>query len=84
MTVIIVFCKYRNIKKFNNLSSKSKHSFLANLFDDLDKFNKLKPQNKETKEKENKCVDKAFDLYSDLVEMYFDEYYEVSHKKKVK
>ena len=44
------FCKYGDIKKFDKSSLKSKHSFLANFFYDLDKFTKLKTQ------KEKKCI----------------------------
>ena len=45
------FKYYCDIKKFDNLSSKSMYSFLIRFFNDLDKFNKLKPQNEETKRK---------------------------------
>ena len=49
MTVIIFFVNIIVIlKKIDNPSFKSKHSFLANCFDDLDKFNQLKPQKEET------------------------------------
>ena len=41
---------YCDSKKINNLSFKSKYSFLAKFFKDLNKFNKLKIQ------KEKKCV----------------------------
>ena len=34
------FKYYRDIKKFDNLSLKLKHSFLAEFFNDLNKFNK--------------------------------------------
>ena len=47
---------YHDLKKFDSLSLESKYSFLVNLFSDLDKFNKLKPQKEETKEKKNKCA----------------------------
>ena len=33
-----------------------KYSFLANFFDDLDKFSRLKPKKVKTKEEKNKCV----------------------------
>ena len=38
------FYKYHDIKKSNNLSFESKYSFIANLFDDLNKLSRLKPQ----------------------------------------
>ena len=45
------FYKYRDIKEFDNLSLESKYSsFLANLFNDLDKFNKLKLQKKKKRQ----------------------------------
>ena len=46
------FYKYYNIKIFDNLSFKSKYSFLVDFFKDLDKFSRLKNKNKNTKEKE--------------------------------
>ena len=46
---------YPDIEKFDKLSLKSKHLFLANLFDDFDKFTKLKTKRKNREEK-NKCV----------------------------
>ena len=45
------FKYYCDIKKFDNLSSKSMYSFLIRFFNDLDKFNKLKSQKEETKRK---------------------------------
>ena len=47
--------KYRGIKKIDNLPLESKY-FLANLFNDLDKVSKLKPQNEEVKEKKQICT----------------------------
>ena len=47
--------KYRGIKKIDNLPLESKY-FLANLFNDLDKVSKLKPQNEEVKEKKQMCT----------------------------
>ena len=46
------FYKYYNIKIIDNLSFKSKYSFLVDFFKDLDKFSRLKNKNKNTKEKE--------------------------------
>ena len=65
---------YQDSKKFDNLSFKSKYSFLAEFFNDLNKFNKLKTRRKNTKEKTN-VYDTASELYNDLLETYFDEYY---------
>ena len=50
MTLIIVFTN------IGNLSFKSKHSFLEEFFDNLDKFDKLNGEKESTKEKKNKCV----------------------------
>ena len=44
---------YRDGKKFDNLSLESKHSFLAEFFNYLNKFNKLSPQKESAKEKKN-------------------------------
>ena len=54
--VIIVFTNYRDNKQFDKFSLKSKHSFLANFFDNLDKFTKLKTQKEESEKKKRKCV----------------------------
>ena len=48
------FYKYcRDSKIFDDLSFKSKYSFLFELFNDLDKFNKLITRKEKTKKKEN-------------------------------
>ena len=45
----------KKYKKFNNLSLKSKYSFLAYFFNNLDKYNNLKSQKeKKTKREKNK------------------------------
>ena len=52
MTLIIVFFKYSpDRKKIDNLSFRSKHSFLNEFFDDLDKLNNLNRHKQSTKEK---------------------------------
>ena len=40
---------YRDSKKFDNLSLKTKYFFLAHFFNDLNKFNGLKTQKEKTK-----------------------------------
>ena len=50
MMITILFTNIIVILK-HFLSFKSKNLFLANFFDDLDKFNKLKPQKEETIDK---------------------------------
>ena len=52
MTVITVFSNIiMTLKKIHSLSFKSNYYFLTSFFNDLDQFNKLKPQKEETKEK---------------------------------
>ena len=71
MTVKIVFTNIIVIsKKFDRFSLKPKYSFLANIFNDLDKFMRVKTQ----KEKRN-VHDTASELCNDLVETYFKEKY---------
>ena len=51
------------------------YSFLISFFNDLDKFNKLKPKKKKQKRKKKTNVDDtASELYNDLLEMYFYRY----------
>ena len=46
-----------NSEKFNNLSLKSKYLLLTEIFNDLNKFKKLKRIKQETeKKKKNNCV----------------------------
>ena len=45
---------YRDSKNIDNLSFKSKYSFLAEVFYDLNKFNKLETQKEKTRK--NKCA----------------------------
>ena len=62
----------RNIKKFNNLSFKSKFYFRADVLGDLNKFSRVKAQ--KTKHQENKrekknAYDTASELYNDLLKI---------------
>ena len=50
------FKHYRDNKKIDNLSFKSKYLFLHGFLDDIDKFSDLKPQNNNTKNKKQRCV----------------------------
>ena len=45
------FHKYHDIKKFDNFSLNSEYYFLADIFNDLDKFSKLKTEKEEKKRK---------------------------------
>ena len=58
--------KYRGIKKIDNLPLESKY-FLANLFNDLDKVSKSKPQKEEVKEKKTNVYNTALELHNDLL-----------------
>ena len=57
--------------------------FWPNVFNDLDKVSKLKPQTGETKEGK-KVYNTALELYNDLLGTYFDEYYALSDAKRSK
>ena len=52
----IFYKYYRYVKKFDNLSFKSKYSFLFEFFNDLNKFNNLKTQKENAKKEKNKLV----------------------------
>ena len=65
MTLIIAFIE------FNYLSFKSKHSFLNEFFDDLDKSNNLNPQNV-----------MASELYNTFLGICYHKYYELSDDKR--
>ena len=57
MTVITVFSNIiMTLKKIHSLSFKSNYYFLTSFFNDLDQFNKLKPQKEEIKEKKQMCM----------------------------
>ena len=78
------FYKYcRDIKKFDNLSLKSKYSILAEFFNDFGKLTELKTQKEKKKEKTN-VYDTVSELYNDLLEIYFDQYYDLSDVKRSK
>ena len=75
---------YLDSKKFDNLSVKSKYSFLHKFFYDLSKFKILKITKQETEKKKPNMHDRASELYNELLETYFDEYYYLSHAKTKK
>ena len=83
MMITILFTNIIVILK-HFLSFKSKNLFLANFFDDLDKFNKLKPQKEETIDKTKNEYDTVLELYNGLLETYFDEYFDLSDAKRSK
>ena len=79
------FYKYYNDNKnFDNLSFKSKYSFLRNFLNDLNKFKKLKTIKQETKKKKTNVHNTASQLYNELLETHFHEYYYLSHAKRKK
>ena len=77
------FYKYHDIRKTNKLSFRSKYSYLCEFYYDLDKFNGQKTQNEKNK-REKKCVYTVSELYNKLLEIYFDEYYDLSNAKRTK
>ena len=75
---------YRDTKKLDKLSLKSKHLFLVTFIYDLDKFTKLKTQKERTQKKKINVYNKATELYSDFASIYFNEYSELSDDKRKK
>ena len=75
---------YRDTKKLDKLSLKSKHLFLVTFIYDLDKFTKLKTQKERTQKKKINVHNKATELYSDFPSIYFNEYSELSDDKRKK
>ena len=76
-------------KKFDNLSFKSKCSFLYQFFKHLNEFNKLKTHTHTQKKQKQKTRkrnvhDAASELYNEFLETYFDEYYNLSVVKRKK
>ena len=72
---------YRYSKKLDNLSLKSKYSFLCHFLNDFNKFNKIITKRKSTNEKSNEH-DTASELYNEFLETCFDEYYYLSHVQR--
>ena len=70
MVVITVFYNIVILKKVDNLSLESKHLFLVEFFNDLNKFNMLNPQKESTKKRKTNVYDTASDLYNDLLAKY--------------
>ena len=77
---------YRGEEKVLKLSLESKHSFLAEFIEDFDKFSKLKTKRKNKKDVNDKknVNDTSSGLYNNLLETYFDEYYDLSDAKRSK
>ena len=71
------------ILKNLSLSLESQYSFIASFSNDLDKFSRLKGQKEKTNEKAN-VYNTASELCNDLLEIYFDEYYDLLYSKKSK
>ena len=71
--------------KFDNLSLKSKYSFLVEFFNDLNKFKKLNKKFKKKKKTEKKKTNVLIissKLYNNFLEIYYDEYNDLSDPKK--
>ena len=67
------FKYYRNNKNSDNLSFKSKYSFLAEFLNETDKYSDLKPRNKNTTKKKTRMYDTVSELYNTFLDEYFDE-----------
>ena len=63
-----------NSEKLYNLSLKSKYLLLIEIFNDLNKFKKLKRIKQETEKKNTIVYDAATELYNDLLGIYFDDF----------
>ena len=78
-----IFYKYYHVSKkfgdFSFKSRKSKYSFLFEFFNGLNNFNKLITKKEETLKKKTNVHDPASDLYNELLEIYFNEYYYLSY-----
>ena len=68
-TYHIFYKSYCDNKKFCHLSLKAKYSFLARFLNDIDKFNNLKPRNKNTKKKKQKCM---IQLQNFIIHLYIN------------
>ena len=75
---------YCDRKKFGNLSSKSKDSFLNEFFGDLDKLNNLNPQKESINKRKINVYDKASELYNDFPGIYHHKYFELQNDKRKK
>ena len=61
------------------------HNFIfSRVFYDLDKFSRLKTQKENTKEKKPNMCDATLKLYHEMLQIYFDEYYDLSDAKRSK
>ena len=73
---------YRDSKKFDNLSFKSKYSFLHEFFKYLNEFKKLKTRKQESEKKNKTNVHHTLsESFNELLEIYFDECCYLSHAK---
>ena len=75
------FKYYRDRKKIYDLS---KHSFLNEFFDDLDKLKNLNPEKGSIKDKNINVHDKASELYNNFLGIFYHKYYELSDDKRKK
>ena len=55
---------------------------LSHFISDLNRFSNIKPRNENTKNRKTKVHDTASELYNELLDIYFDEYYLPDTKKK--
>ena len=82
MTLIIFYIDIFVIEK--KVSFKSKHSFLNEFLDDLDKLNNLNPRKQNIKDRKVDVYDEASKLYSEFSEIYYQKHYRLSDDKRKK
>ena len=70
------------LKIENSLSLDSKYPILVSLYNDLNKFNSLKPQRENKKVQKESVYDNASELYNKYLGIYLDEYNALPNDKK--
>ena len=70
------------LKIENSLSLDSKYPILVSLYNDLNKFNSLKPQRENKKVQKKSVYDNASELYNKYLGIYLDEYNALPNDKK--
>ena len=73
---------YRDSKKIDNLSFRSKYSFLHEVLHDLKRFSDLKLRNGNTKNKKIKVFDTSSELYNKFLNKHLEEYYDLEGGEK--
>ena len=74
--------EYYNIKEFNIMSPESKYPILLSFYNNLNKFNTLNPRKERTKEKKATVYYNASPLHNEYLEIYFNQYNDLSDARK--